>query len=305
MHAHRPLTEGKHRAMIPRLAMPPAVVTDSVACLPRELAERYAIRIVPVNVLFEGQVYRDWVDLTPSLAYEMLRKNPSGFSTSSPSPQEFLDVFREVGQRSREILCITMSSRLSTLYNAAIVASRMLEKELPGTKIEVVDSQTVAGGNGLIAWLMALKGEGGASLREMARMAEEMKGRVYVFVALETLRHVHRTGRIPKVASTLGSLLPVKPMLSVRGGLVHFLSVARTREKALRHLLELMEERVGQEPVWAIISHAACPEEAEKFRGMVASRFPRVEAHISEFSPIMGYATGPGTLALAFYSEKA
>ena len=285
--------------------MPPAVVTDSIACLPREVVERYAIRIVPVNVLFEGRVYRDWVDLTPSLAYEMLRKNPDGFATSPPSPQEFLEAFREVGQRSREILCLTISSRLSTLYNVAIVARQMLEKELPGIKIEVVDSQTAAGGHGLIAWLVAQRGERGASLPEMVRMAEEMKERVHVVVVLETLRHVYRTGRIPKLASTLGSLLPVKPLLSIREGVVHFMGVARTKEKAMGHLLDLMEERVGQGPAWAIISHAACPEEAERLRDMVISRFHGVEAHISEFSPIMGYATGPGTLALAFYSEGA
>ena len=285
--------------------MPPAVVTDSIACLPREVVERYAIRIVPVNVLFEGRVYRDWVDLTPSLAYEMLRKNPDGFATSPPSPQEFLEAFREVGQRSREILCLTISSRLSTLYNMAAVASQMLEKELPGIKIEVVDSRTAAGGHGLIAWLVAQRGERGASLPEMVRMAEEMKERVQVVVALETLRHVYRTGRIPKLASTLGSLLPVKPLLSIREGVVHFMGVARTKEKAMGHLLDLMEERVGQGPAWAIISHAACPEEAERLRDMVISRFHGVEAHISEFSPIMGYATGPGTLALAFYSESA
>ena len=289
----------------PRIAMPAAVVTDSIACLPREVAERYAIRIVPVNVLFEGQVYRDWVDLTPSLAYEMLKKNPDGFATAPPSPYEFLEAFREVGQRSREILCVTISSRLSTLYNMAEVASEMSQKEVPGTRIEVVDSRTAAGGHGLIAWLVARRGEEGASLPDMVRMAEEMKERVQVFIALETLRHVYRTGRVPKAASALGSLLPVKPILSIRGGLVHFLGVARTREKALRRLLDLMEERVGRGPVWAIISHAVCPEEAERVRGMVVSRFQGAEAHVSVFSPVMGYATGPGTLALAFYSEGA
>jgi len=283
--------------------MPVAVVTDSIACLPQEVVERYAIRIVPVNVLFEGRVYRDWMDLTPSLAYEMLKKNPDGFATAPPSPYEFLEAFREVGQRSREILCITISSGLSTLYNMAEVASEMFQKELPGTRIGVVDSRTAAGGHGLIAWLVARRGEEGASLPEMVRMAEEMKERVQVLIALETLRHVYRTGRVPKVASELGSLLPVKPMLSIRGGLVHLLGVARTREKALTRLLDLMEERVGSGPVWAIISHAACPEEAERFREMVICRFGGAEAHVSEISPVKCYATGPGTLALAFYSE--
>src|SRR3989337_4194604 len=114
----------------PRITMPPAVVTESIACLPREVVERYAIRIVPVNVLFEGRVYRDWVDLTPSLAYEMLKKNPDGFATSPPSPQEFLEAFRKVGRRSGEILCITISSRLNTLYNLPAAASQMFEQEL-------------------------------------------------------------------------------------------------------------------------------------------------------------------------------
>jgi len=283
--------------------MPTAIITDSIACLPPEVAKKYGIHIVPVNFLFEGKVYRDWVDVTPSQAYEMLQKNPQSFTTSPPSPEEFIKAFHKLGQRKKNILCITISSKLSTLYNMACIAKERVKQEQEGVEIEIIDSETAAGGHGLISTLAAKSVDRGATFKEVVETAHRIKERVKVFGVIETLRYAYRTGRIPKIASQIGSLLPVKPIFSVKGE-VHFVGIARTKEQAIRRILDMMREKVGKGRLYGIISHAAVPEEGERLKERIASQFDCAEIWVSEFSPVMGYATGPGTLCLAFYTEE-
>ena len=107
-----------------------AIITDSIACLPREMIEQYAIRIVPVSFYVGDRIYRDWVDVTPSQAYELFLDNPKHFATSPASPGDYLEAYREVSNPVRDILCITMSSKLSTEYSIARLAKR--QTETPG-----------------------------------------------------------------------------------------------------------------------------------------------------------------------------
>ena len=120
-----------------------AIVTDSVSCLTRELIDSYQIGIVPIRLLVQGKVYRDMVDMTPSEAYKLFLQDPESFNTSPSSPGHFLEAYREASQQAKNILCITISSRLSTGYNMARVAKEQAEAELADVSIEVLDSQTV------------------------------------------------------------------------------------------------------------------------------------------------------------------
>src|SRR3989304_9458603 len=99
-----------------------AVVTDSIACLTREMVEQYQIGIVPIMLLVQGKVYRDMVDMTPSQAYELFLQDPESFNTSPASPGHYLETYREVSKQARNILCITLSSKLSMGYEMARVA---------------------------------------------------------------------------------------------------------------------------------------------------------------------------------------
>ena len=125
-----------------------AIVTDSVSCLTRELIESYQIGIVPIRLLVQGKVYRDMVDMTPSEAYKLFLQDPESFNTSPASPGHFLEAYREASKQAENILCITISSRLSTGYNMARVAKEQAETELADISIEVLDSQTVTAGRG-------------------------------------------------------------------------------------------------------------------------------------------------------------
>ena len=123
------------------------------------------------------------------------------------------------------------------------------------------------------------------------------------FVAvLETIRHVHRTGRVPRIASQIGSRIPVKPILTISNGAVHFASAARTKQSGVDKMLQMMRNQVGNsEPVHVAVMHTDNLEEAENLKERIANEFNCAELFITDFTPIMGYATGRGTLALAFY----
>ncbi len=279
-----------------------AIITDSVACLPREQVVRYAIGIVPLNILYDGKAYRDWVDITPSEAYELFLKNPDVFSTSTPSPDDFLKAYHAASKQASNILYITLSSKLSTTNNTARLAKEYALKELPGVTIEVMDSWTATAAEGFIVLAAAKAAEESKSLAEVIKVAEEMKGKVNALVLLDTIRHVYRSGRVPKIAAMAGSMLNIRPLLSVSGG-VNFIGVARSRENGIELLLRKTREKVGKKPVHVAVLHAYAPEEAEKLKKRVSDEFNCREICISEFSPIMGYACGTGTLGLAFYVE--
>jgi DegV family protein with EDD domain len=280
-----------------------AVITDSIACLTKELVEQYGIRIAPINLYFGDKAYRDWVDITPDEAYELFLKDPDAFRTSGSNPPEWMEACRAASRETDSIVCITLSSKLSVVYNSVLDVKKRLEDEIPGLSIEVIDSQTVTATEGFVALAAARAAEKGKSLPEVVEAAEEVKGKVALVAFLDTIRHVYRTGRIPKMAALAGSVLNIKPMLTVSGGIVRFMGVVRSRERGIRQMLKKMREKVGQNPVHVAVMHAFAREEGEKLKERVDSEFNCVELWLTGFSPVMGYATGTGTLGLAFYED--
>ncbi|MGA7729416.1 MAG: DegV family protein [Dehalococcoidales bacterium] len=279
-----------------------AIITDSVACLTGEQVQKYRIGIVPLNIVYDGRAYKDWVDITPKAAYELFLKNPDVFSTSAPTPEDFLRAYRDAALQSKNILCITLSAKLSTTCNTAKIAVDYAKKELPGTHIEVMDSRTATAAEGFIALAAAEAAEAGKSFAEVVDAAAGMRDKVMALVLLDTIRHVYRSGRVPRIAAQVGSILNLHPLLSVHNG-VNFIGVARNRDKGIELLLRKTKEKVGGKPVHMAVLHAYAQEAAEKLKQRAAAEFDCRELWVSEFSPIMGYACGTGTLGLAFYTE--
>jgi len=267
------------------------------------MVEQYGVTILPLNFHFRGKVYKDWVDITPSQAYELFLQDPESFKTSSVSPGDCIEAFRQIGKQAKSICCITLSVKMSTVYNVALVAKEQVKAELPHTPIEVLDSRTVTAAEGFVVLAAARAAAEGKSLAEVVKAAEEMRDKVSFFVFLDTVRHVYRSGRIPKIASQAGSILNIKPMLTISSGVLHFVGVVRSRRSGVERLLKLMRDKVGQNPVHVAVMHAHAPEEAEKLKEQVSSEFNCAELWLTEFSPVMGYATGTGTLGLAFYPD--
>jgi DegV family protein with EDD domain len=279
------------------------IVTDTIACLTKEMVEQYGIKVVPINIFFEGKMYREGIDITPAEGYRLLEKAPEQFTTSTPSPGEYLELYHELSARAESILCITLSSKFSTLYNVAQIAKEQAKEELPQTTIEVLDSKTATVGEGLIVLAAAQAAAKGKDLAEVIEAAEKVKEKVDVIAFMETIRHAYRTGRIPKVASQIGSMFRIKPIVTISEGAVHFISVVRTKRQGVEQIIQIMRGKVGLNPLHMAVAHAAVPEEGERLKQQISSEFNCVEAWLTEFSPVMGYATGRGTLAVGFYPE--
>jgi DegV family protein with EDD domain len=185
----------------------------------------------------------------------------------------------------------------------ACVAKEQAKTELPQVSIEVLDSQMVTAAQGFVALAAARAAAEGKGLAEVVKVAEEMRSRVTFLLLVDTIRYVYRTGRIPKVAARVGSVLNIKPILTMSSGLVRFSGAVRSREGGIDRILKMMRDKVGQRAVHVAVMHAYALEEAERLKERVSSEFNCVELWLCEFSPVMGYATGTGTLGFAFYSD--
>lgn len=279
------------------------IVTDSVACLTPEQVKQHDIEVIPLNFYAGGRQYRDGVDVTTAEAYELFLKEPDTFKTSGASPEDCVKAYRQAAAQASSILCITCSAQISMVNNAAHIARDMVKSELPDTHIEIFDSTTAAPSEGLVALAAAEAASRGADLEEALETARDISQRVNCIVFLETLRHVYRSGRIPKIASTLGSALNIRPIFTVKTT-VRFVGMSRSKEASIERTLEMMRDSVGSEPIRVAVTHAYAPEEAEKFKKLVAREFNCSEIWITEFSPIMGYACGTGTLGVAYHTVE-
>ncbi|MDO9065807.1 MAG: DegV family protein, partial [Chloroflexota bacterium] len=143
----------------------------------------------------------------------------------------------------------------------------------------------------------------GKSLPEVIKVAEEVINKVSLVAIVDTIRYVYRTGRIPKIAARVGSMLNIRPLFTVSSGVPHFVGAVRNKERGIERLLNMMRDKVGTKKVRAAVMHAYALDEAEKLKKRVSSEFDCVEIWVCEFSPIMGYSAGTGTLGIAFYPE--
>lgn len=281
-----------------------AVVTDSLACLPRELAEKHGIFVVPSSVIIGDRVYLDGVDITPSTVYELQRRTKILPTTSAASPGELLKIYRAAGEKASAILYVCITRSLTMAYDSAMRAKEIAKTEMPHVQIEVLDTGTAAGAQGFLAIAAARVAQTGGTLPDAIAEVERLIPRVHLYVAVDTLYFLAKGGRVPKVAAWASSLLSIKPILQISGGEATPVERVRTKPRAMNRLLEIMRQKVGTKPVHVNLVHAGVPDEAEEFKKQVLAKFDCVELYISEFSPVMGAHTGPGLLGFAFYCDE-
>jgi DegV family protein with EDD domain len=281
-----------------------AVIVDSLSCIPPDRIEKYGIKIIPVIIYYKDKSYRDLVELDNSSAYEFLDEAPQFWRSSTASPEDYLDMFRELRKATADILIITVSPRLSAFYQSAVAARETARAEMPDLHIEIIDSETVTAAEGLVAMAAAEAAQQGKTLTEVAEVAFEIRHRVKFVALLDTIRYVYRTGRIPKLLSQIGAALPVKPVLTTYGGVVHMVAATRTRKNGIEKILAMMRSEINDKKSIIAVMHAGCLEEAQVLKERIAGEYNCQDLFITDFSPVMAYATGKGTLALAYYAVE-
>jgi DegV family protein with EDD domain len=283
-----------------------AIVTDSSACLPEELISKYGIEIVPMEFIYESKVYRDGIDITPADFYELIRRAERLPTTSAPSPGTYFELFKKVAERTKNILVVTPSAKLSHTFESAKVGAAMGQGKLNDIAIEVLDSGTAAGSQGFVALAAARTAALGESLAQVFASARSLMPKVSLIAFIDTLHYLAKGGRVPQVAAWASSLLNIKPIFellpSSRG--VSSLERVRTRPRAIKRLVELLKERTGRKPAHCIVMHTNVLDEAEGLKERMASELDCAEMYIEDFTPVMGVHTGPGLLGVAFYAEN-
>ena len=280
-----------------------AIVTDSVACLPPALVAEYGIELVPIELHFGDRAYRDGVDISPTEFYTLFRQARNLPTTSAALPGSFLEAYHRASRRAPSILCITLSAKLSGMFNSAQMAVERLDGALPATTIRVLDSGTAAAAQGLVVLAAARAAASGEGLPGVMATAKSVMERVRLLVMLDTLHYLVKGGRAPRLAGLATSLLQVKPILTVADGEVHPVTNPRTTDGALKRILELMGQKiVAGHPLHAAVMHADARDKAEVLKAQVSARFDCAELLLTEFTPVMGAHTGPGVIGVAFYS---
>ena len=290
----------------PPICRPVAVVTDSVAQVDPQLATLLGITVVPMKLVLGDREYRDGIDITPAELYRRMREERVLPRTSSPAPGDYLAAFTGLlGSGAEAIVCLTPSSRLTTAFNAAVLAAEMAQALWPGKQLEVVDTKTAARAQGYVASQAARTAAEGASLEQVVATARATRRRVGLVATVETLEYLVRGGRVSLAAGLLGNLLQVKPLLTIDSdGAAICIARRRSTQAALEYMIQHVADSThGCSVLDLAVMQADAPQEAALLEEMARQAWPTAEVVVTDFTPVMGGHTGPGLIGLAFHYE--
>ncbi|HET9476484.1 MAG TPA: DegV family protein [Dehalococcoidia bacterium] len=282
-----------------------AIITDSSACIPPGLLEAHSIAVVPLHFQFDGEQFCDG-QLPPALFYERLAAAHQPPTTSAPASGEFLDAFRRAREAgAAAVLCLTLSAAYSGTYQAARNAMQAAVTELPGLRVDVVDTGGLAMTHGFAVLAAARAARAGAPVDEVARIAQGVGGRARMAGALDSLRFLAKGGRVPWVVHWAAALLRIHPVMAFGDGKPSSIARVRTQARAMDELVRFLGRGDGPpEKMHVAVMHANAPEAAEALADRVRNELAPAELLITEFTPVMGVHTGPGFFGIAFYAEE-
>ena len=281
------------------------VMTDSVSCISKDIAEKFNIRVVPAaHIYFNGKQYIDGVTLSATEAYQLIKNDPDRFITSALTPAYLLEEFIKASKESSSILFIALSAALSAASKTAAVAADLLKESSPQTTIKIMDSRTVASAQGLVALQAARAAASGMNLESVADFAEKVRQQTHGIMMLDTLRYVYRTGRMSKMGSRIAAMFNIKPINKVTDeGKIEMVDRTRNRDDGLEILVNYVKNTAATNDLHFMVTHAADIALANQLSDMVKKEFNCLSLFISDYSPVMGYGAGPGAVFLGFHPE--
>lgn len=278
-----------------------AIVADSTANLPPELIEKYNVTVVPLSVIWGDRTYLDNVDLTPDEFYTRLQKSKVSPTTSQPSPNLFLKAFSPLLDRGYDVLCITISSKLSGTMQSAIQARDLIQQ--PG-RVDLFDSETASTATGFQVIAAARAAAMGGNLQTCKEAANKARQNSSILFMVDNLEYLHRGGRINSAARFLGTAFNLKPLLEVRNGVIEAVERVRSPRKALDRMLDLTEQRLRPcKTLRMTVLDAHAPEYHQYLKDQCLLRFKPDEIIEGVVTPVIGTHTGPGTAGIGFHLE--
>jgi DegV family protein with EDD domain len=275
------------------------IVTDSTCDLPKEIIQKLGVTVVPLYINVGDEGYLDGVEISREEFYTKLPGFDVHPTTGTPGIDTFANVYeRLASEGAAQILSIHISKSLSATVEVAESAATIFDR-IPVT---VLDSRQLSLGTGFQVETAARMAQQGKTLDEILKALEDLAERTFVAASLETLEYLRRSGRMNGFMTGLGTLLQLKPILTMKKGLPGSVSV-RTTAKAEARLIKMLEERQPIER-FALL-HTNTPDEAESFRAKIAELIPDREVFSMDITPVIGAHIGPGAVGYAIVSGKS
>ncbi len=274
------------------------VVTDSACDLSSTTTEEHDVRVVPLTIRFGPEELVDRDELSGKEFWDRVVTGPDMPATAAPSPGAFQQAFLDAHEAGRPgVVCATISSGLSATYQSACTAAEAVADRIA---VRVVDTQSVTGGQGLLALAAADLAASGADVDTVAAALEEMKNRTHVFGVVDSLDYLRRGGRIGGAAKLMGSLLSIKPVIEVREGVVEVESKQRTRTRSLQYLAN---KAIEAGPLDRLAATSGMAPDFDQVVELLRKARPEHELVIGELGPVVGSHTGPGSVGVCFITK--
>ncbi|MDR5693881.1 MAG: DegV family protein [Armatimonadota bacterium] len=280
---------------------PVVIVADSATDPPEELVQELGIFLVPIYIRFGEEVLRDRVDITVEQVMARLSRGELA-KTANPGPADFLHAFRQALEQvpGATILCFCISARLSGGYQSALVAKQMLGYP----HIHVVDTRGGSLASGWVVIEAARAARRGEPPERILEMGDSLMQQMRFYAALDDLRHLYHTGRLGRAQAALGTLLDIKPILTIREGEVALVERVRSRSRAMQRLVSLASEGLEGKPVKCAVFYTGDEEPAEWLARELAERMRMEELIRTHAGPVITAAVGPGLVGFALFSTQ-
>lgn len=276
------------------------VITDSICDAPREILKELGVTIVPVIVRFGDEQYRDRVDISMSEFMNRLTTTREAVRTSQPSPGAFIEAFREAATDGNPVVSVQASSKLSGTFQSACIARDILAEE--GYHIGVVDTHTASMGQGWAVIEAARAARSGQSFERVVERAREIAARTKILLTVDTLHYLQRNGRLGRVQAALGSILQLKPILTLREGELGLWEAVLGAERAMDRLIAGVKRSFKERARVALsVVHSAARDRAEHLQRELSRFYDVVESVITETGPGIAANTGPGAFGAMLY----
>ena len=281
------------------------LISDGGCDFTKAEAKTHNIEVVPFYITFDGESHlKEGVDITREAYFKRLVEEKNLFpKTAQPSPQDYIDVFTPYLQAGKDIIVLTISSKLSGSHNSATLAAGMMADDFPNRKIVVLDSQNVTMGQALIMREMVKMRDSGMSIAETARIAEKVIQSAKVYFTLDTLEYLKRGGRVGPTTAFVGGILNLRPILHLENGEVAQLDNVRGKQKALSLMVEGVAAVLTGETqnVEISIGHIFNELEATAFKAnLEAALGAKIPGQLAEVGATIGTHAGPGAIAIAY-----
>lgn len=277
------------------------IVTDSSADLPVDLVQKHQITVVPCYVVVDGQTFKDGVDIQADEFYRRLQAEGLTPTTAQPAVADFQEVYRDLFSRGDQVISIHVSGKLSGTLNSAEQAKALLNNGEADAPVEIIDSRLASIPLGLMVLDAAVLAAEGGDYIQIAAKIRDGQPSYHGYFAVDTLEYLQKGGRIGKARAFLGSVLHVKPILRLQDGEAHPVERPRNRERAIRRLVELVQDLAPMRRLAVIYS--TDPKRMEALKQDLTGLLPADQIIEARFGSTLGTYIGPDAVGVAFTQE--